>query len=463
MSFAGEIVSVFPKGGYELSEERGFQALRRQLADEGFVEALHSESLPLVKRLFDDFSALRETKRALEATLNDKTANESRMQRQMHPLQKELGRMVRENNQLHLELITRGEEFHAYQQKDTLKFKALEGKLSDSAFVIAQQGKLSDSTFVIAQQAQHIRELERQLDEHRDRMQQLLDPHMTCTSGPTGDVQPKYRDRMQQQLDPHMTCSSGPTGDVQPKGALITKSCCPRPPDAPIVVDGGRQQLINLESAATEQIEGLQRDAVTLQELKAEVLAENEALKYKVQGRDEEIVRMGKLLVVNVNSDKEDLERQNEEQTELIRRLQNQLDFLSGQLTEAASLTPTTDDQELIRRLQNQLDFLSGQLTEAEERKHVYVQLDFLSGQLTEAEERKHVYVQLESVAEMARAREMEATRRLAEAEDEVADLRVLLQRAADGAAGGSSGAGQLRGARAVPSQTLEARRGAGG
>ena len=88
MSFAGEIEHrlEFPKGGFELSEERGFQALRRQLADEGFVEALHVESLPLVKRLFDDFTALRETKRTLEASLNDKTANESRMQKQVKRL-----------------------------------------------------------------------------------------------------------------------------------------------------------------------------------------------------------------------------------------------------------------------------------------------------------------------------------------------------------------------------------------
>ena len=66
-------------GGFELSEERSYQALRRALAEDGYLEPMHIESLPLVKKLYDDFSALKETRRALESSLSDKTANEARM------------------------------------------------------------------------------------------------------------------------------------------------------------------------------------------------------------------------------------------------------------------------------------------------------------------------------------------------------------------------------------------------
>jgi len=375
MSAAGGIVTrSYPMGGFELSEERSYQALRRALAEDGYLEPMHIESLPLVKKLYDDFSALKETRRALESSLSDKTANEARMQRQFQPVQKELARMVRENNQLHLEMIQRGEEVHAHQQKESMRIKALDQKLADASFVIAQQ-------------AGHIKELEQQLDAHRDRMQGLLDPHFTCTSAPAGDV--------------------------QPKGALITMTSCPRPVQLPIE-PVKKQHRVDLAYEATQQIQGLQDRVTSLENELQTQATEVDQLTLQVKNRETEIARMGKLLEVNINSDKEELERENAEQGELIRRLQDQIDLVSGHLA-------GVDD-------------------------------------------RKKFSEGLESALQAARAREQEAFRRLSVAEDEIADLRALLQRAADDAAAAADEAAdavaaELRGAHAVPSKAMQAKR----
>eukprot|EP00802_Teleaulax_amphioxeia_P002899 Tamp_02902.p1 GENE.Tamp_02902~~Tamp_02902.p1 ORF type:complete len:1275 (+),score=395.64 Tamp_02902:191-3826(+) len=230
--------------------------------------------------------------------LSEKTANEAKLQRQVHPIQKELSRMVRENNQLHLELIQRGEILDTHQRKSALDTKKLQTKITDQAFIITQQ-------------AQHIRDLEKQLDEHRARMQQLLDPNFTCTSGPAGDVIPKGQD--------------------------IMVSACPRPHETED--DHGEaavaQVVHDLDSSTAQQIamleEELQESRKTQEALEHDVLAMQDA----IRNRENEITRMGRLLVTNVNSDKEDLERINAGNEDIIRRLETQLDFVSGQLADA--------------------------------------------------------------------------------------------------------------------------------
>ena len=287
-----------PRESFELADEKRFQALRKRLTDEGYTQVLGFESAPLVHRLFDDLCALRDTQATMAHNLSEKTANEAKLQRQVHPIQKELSRMVRENNQLHLELIQRGEILDTHQRKSALDTKKLQTKITDQAFIITQQ-------------AQHIRDLEKQLDEHRARMQQLLDPNFTCTSGPAGDVIPKGQD--------------------------IMVSACPRPHETED--DHGEaavaQVVHDLDSSTAQQIamleEELQESRKTQEALEHDVLAMQDA----IRNRENEITRMGRLLVTNVNSDKEDLERINAGNEDIIRRLETQLDFVSGQLADA--------------------------------------------------------------------------------------------------------------------------------
>jgi len=287
-----------PRESFDLADEKRFQTLRRRLTDEGYTHVLGFESAPLVHRLFDDLCALRETQATMAHNLSEKSANEAKLQRQVHPIQKELSRMVRENNQLHLELIQRGEVLDTHQRKSALDTKKLQTKITDQAFIISQQ-------------AQHIRDLETQLDEHKERMQQLLDPNFTCTA-------------------------SIPPSVSLPKGQEIMVSACPRPhetedDEGPLV----GQVVHDLESATAQQIAMLEEDLENSKRTQEALELEVQSLQDAIRNRENEITRMGRLLVNNINSDKEDLERINSANEDTIQRLEKQLDFVSGQLADA--------------------------------------------------------------------------------------------------------------------------------
>lgn len=285
-----------PRESFEMADEKRLHGLRKRLTDEGYTQVLGFESLPLVNRLFDDLCALRDTHATMAHNLSEKGANEAKLQRQIHPIQKELSRMVRENNQLHLELIQRGEELDTHQRRTSLDTKKLQTKITDQAFIITQQ-------------AQHIRDLEQQVDEHRERIQQLLDPNFTYTSGPAGES--------------------------LPKGQEIVVSACPKPHNVEEEEEYGLQVVHDLDSATADQIAGLEEDLK--QSMRKQELLELEvhALQEAIRNREGEITRMGRLLVNNVNSDKEDLEKINSDNVDIIRRLNGQLDFVSGQLADA--------------------------------------------------------------------------------------------------------------------------------
>ncbi len=296
-SSGGRVSAMVAKESFELADERKFHALRKRLTDEGYTQALGFESVPLVHRLFDDMCALRDTHATLAHNLSEKSANEAKLQRQIHPVQKELSRMVRENNQLHLELIQRGEELDTRQRQESLDTKKLQTKIADQAFIITQQ-------------AQHIRDLEKQLDEQRQRIEELLDPNFTYTSGPAGET--------------------------LPKGQEIMVSACPRPHDVQLDDEPGVGQVAHdLESATAKHIAVLEEDLKEANRKQELMELERHSLKEAINNRENEILRMGRLLVNNVNSDREDLEVINSTNEDSIRRLNSQLDFVSGQLADA--------------------------------------------------------------------------------------------------------------------------------
>ena len=242
---------------------------------------------------------ISDTHATLARQISEKSANEAKLQRQMHPIQKELSRMVRENNQLHLELIQRGEELDTHQKQGAIDMRKLQSKIGDQGFVIAQQ-------------AQHITALQKEIEEAQRRMQQLLDPNFTCTSGPAG-------------------------ASRQPKGQEILVSSCPRPFEPEESAPSVAQVSHDLEEATAEQLVTLEEDLKAALEEQEVMRLEMQALQQQVAHRDDEIARMGKLLVNNRwdTCGEEDLETINADNADNIRRLNNQLDFVSGQLVDA--------------------------------------------------------------------------------------------------------------------------------
>jgi centrosomal protein CEP135 len=218
---SADVTTILPRESFDLADEKRFQTLRKHLTDEGYTQVLGFESMPLVHRLWDDLCALRDTHTTMARNLSEKGANEAKLQRQIHPIQKELSRMVRENNQLHLELIQRSEEFDTHQRRTSLDTNKFQTKIADQAFIISQQ-------------AHHIRELEKQVDEYRGKIDQLLDPNFTYTTGPAGET--------------------------VPKGQEIIVSACPKPHE--VGGDEGEvaQVVQDLESITADQIAKLEED-----------------------------------------------------------------------------------------------------------------------------------------------------------------------------------------------------------
>lgn len=337
---SADVTTILPRESFDLADEKRFQTLRKHLTDEGYTQVLGFESMPLVHRLWDDLCALRDTHTTMARNLSEKGANEAKLQRQIHPIQKELSRMVRENNQLHLELIQRSEEFDTHQRRTSLDTNKFQTKIADQAFIISQQ-------------AHHIRELEKQVDEYRGKIDQLLDPNFTYTTGPAGET--------------------------VPKGQEIIVSACPKPHE--VGGDEGEvaQVVQDLESITADQIAELEEDLKESNRKHEFLELEVHSLKEAIRNREQEIMRMGKLLVNNVNSDKEDLEKINSNNEDSIRRLNNQLDFVSGELADAERqkvyMKQLADEVETLRgsesKLKSALASTNAELSEVREAMHM--------------------------------------------------------------------------------------------
>ena len=101
-------------------------------------EFLALESLPLVKRLLSDLILTTESHEEQQKRIVELEAVSEKAQEECFPLRRENSRLVRENNQLHLELIKRAEEFDTQERKWKLSLKKGEDSVKDSAFASKQ-------------------------------------------------------------------------------------------------------------------------------------------------------------------------------------------------------------------------------------------------------------------------------------------------------------------------------------
>ncbi|EKX50848.1 hypothetical protein GUITHDRAFT_103437 [Guillardia theta CCMP2712] len=313
---------------FETVDDKAFQELKKQLHESGYSEIVGFESVALVKRLFSELTSMRDTQQTLTQHLNDKNSSELNLQRQLHPLQKEISRLVRENNQLHLELIQSGEESEALKSKHKLSTKQYEGKIRDQQFMISEQAK-------------HIHSLEGKVQEQKERIESLLDNHWVYTASNSGES--------------------------VPIGMEISMSANPSPPQ-PEIDHAVEQEFVDLHDATAKQIlmleEKLQESASTQVQLQTEL----DVLQLKLKNREKEILRMGKLLSQNINSEQEYLEKQVDTKDETIKRLNQQLDFLSEQVALGESLKSDLEGvREENRKLNVKNRHLNEQVAQAEE------------------------------------------------------------------------------------------------
>uniref|UniRef100_A0A8C9V5G9 Centrosomal protein 135 n=1 Tax=Scleropages formosus TaxID=113540 RepID=A0A8C9V5G9_SCLFO len=266
------------------SAERRFLALRKRLDQLGYRESLGTESLALVDRLFSDLVHTTESLRNAKLSLA-KTEKESRnVDAVLGPYRTDNARLVRENNELHLDLLKLREE------KDRLarELKGCTRKL---------EHETTDLKFLNNQYVQKVRALERENAVKSERIQQLQERNMQAvvqTPGGKKRTIPFRRQRM--QIDELLPPSSGPS-------AVVSQ------PDDPYIAD--------LLQVADDRIHELQQD---LTRLKLEL--------DRVAERDREIERLGRVLHGGRPHDVISLEAQNISNEKLIAHLNLQMEYL---------------------------------------------------------------------------------------------------------------------------------------
>uniref|UniRef100_G3PMR8 Centrosomal protein 135 n=1 Tax=Gasterosteus aculeatus TaxID=69293 RepID=G3PMR8_GASAC len=277
--------------------ERKFVSLRKRLDQLGYRHPLGIESLPLVEKLFS-YSDLIHTTESLRNTKLSagKTEEETRtFDALLEPYRAENARVVRENNQLHLELLKLKEE------KDRVgrELKTHIRKLGHET---------SDLKFLNNQYVHKVRCLEKDSKAKAERIQQLQEKNMQAVVQTPGGKKrsiPFRRQRMQiDELTPRSSTSAYPASQ----------------PDDPYIAD-----LLHM---ADGRIQELQDD---IMKVKLDLENAQEFIKHlntQVEERDKEIERMSRALRGGRPHDVISLEAQNISNEKMIAHLNLQIEYL---------------------------------------------------------------------------------------------------------------------------------------
>ncbi|XP_038136646.1 centrosomal protein of 135 kDa isoform X1 [Cyprinodon tularosa] len=277
------------------SAERKFVNLRKRLDQLGYRQPLGIESLPLVEKLFSDLLHVTESLRTAKLSAG-KTEKESRnVDALLEPYRAENARVVRENNDLHLELLKLREE----KDRVTRELKSQIRKLDHET---------SDLKFLNNQYVHKVRCLEKDSKAKAERIQQLQEKNMQAVVQTPGGKKrsiPFRRQRM--QIDELLPPPSKSTYPV------------PQPND-PYIAD-----LLQL---ADGRINELQDDFI---KLKLDLENGQECIKHlntQVDERDREIERLNHVLQGGRPHDVISLEAQNISNEKLIAHLNLQIEYL---------------------------------------------------------------------------------------------------------------------------------------
>ncbi|XP_020499436.1 centrosomal protein of 135 kDa isoform X2 [Labrus bergylta] len=277
------------------SAERKFVNLRKRLDQLGYKQPLGIESLPLVEKLLSDLVHTTESLRNAKLSTG-KTEKESRnIDALLEPYRAENARAVRENNELHLELLKLKEE----KDRVTRELKTHIRKLDHDT---------SDLKFLNNQYVHKVRCLEKDSKAKAERIQQLQEKNMQAVVQTPGGKKrsiPFRRQRMQiDELIPSSSTSAYPVSQ----------------PDDPFIAD--------LLMLADGRINELQEDII---KVKLELENAQEYIKHlnnQVEERDREIERLNRTLHGGRPHDVISLEAQNIGNEKLIDHLNLQIEYL---------------------------------------------------------------------------------------------------------------------------------------
>lgn len=275
--------------------ERKFINLRKRLDQLGYKQPLGIESLPLVEKLFSDLVHTTESLRSAKLSVSKNEKDNKNFDSVVEPYKAENARLVRENNELHLELLKIKEESDRHIKDLKASLRKLEHQTADLKFLNNQY-------------VHKIRSMEKESKAKTERIQQLQEKNLQAVVQTPGGKKrniPFRRQRMQiDQPIPPSGMSSHPV---------------PQPED-PYIAD--------LLQVADDRIQELQQDVASLrQKLDTSEKAVNHFTQ-KVELRDKEVERLALALDGGRSHDVISLEARYRSNEKLVAHLNLQIEYL---------------------------------------------------------------------------------------------------------------------------------------
>lgn len=145
--------------------ERKFTTLRKRLDQLGYRQALGIESVPLVEKLFSDLVHTTESLKNLKLQSSKHDRSKTTVEDNVEPYRSDNAKLVKENNELHLQLIKLREES--------------DGKIRDlKATVRKLEHENADLKFLNTQYVHKVKALEKDAKSKTDKIQELQEKNL---------------------------------------------------------------------------------------------------------------------------------------------------------------------------------------------------------------------------------------------------------------------------------------------
>ncbi|XP_069600550.1 centrosomal protein of 135 kDa isoform X2 [Ranitomeya imitator] len=330
--------------------ERKFINLRKRLDQLGYKQPLGIESLPLVEKLFSDLVHTTESLRNAKLNAGKNEKENKNFDAVIEPYKAENARLVRENNELHLELLKIKEESDRHIKDLKASLRKLEHQTADLKFLNNQY-------------VHKIRSMEKESKAKAERIQQLQEKNLQAVVQTPGGKKrniPFRRQRM--QIDQPIPPSGVGTHPV------------PQPED-PYVAD--------LIQVADDRIRELQQDVSSLQEKLQSSDRAVKHLTHQVEMRDKELERLALALDGGRSHDVISLEARYRSNEKLVAHLNLQIEYL-----QQANRDLENRAQELLETRQNVTSEVVNLSTKNEELCQELLEIDQMAQQLERDKER---------------------------------------------------------------------------
>lgn len=282
--------------------QQKFTNLRKRLDQLGYRQTLGLESLPLVEKLFSDLVHTTESLKHAKLELGKQDVEHKDFDTAVEPYKSDNAKLVKENNDLHQQLIKHKEDSDAVIRELKASLRKLEHENADLKFLSNQY-------------VHKVRQLEKESKAKSERILHLQEKNFHAvvqTPGGKKKSIPFRRQRM--EIDTAVPEFEGPSRPLM------------LPTDDPYVAD--------LLQVADTRISELERQLSVYKDEKDVIDRKLKNFRQQVEGRDEEIERLTTMLDGGRPSDVVALEARNRANERMISHLNIQIDFLQQKTRE---------------------------------------------------------------------------------------------------------------------------------